>query len=206
MQTSQMLSKREVIDYIDNNIKHRHVIKLLKSKVEETQDEDKLKELLGNIKDIKEYSKAILRETQPMQFKWKALDETYQMYILEDYQTSSQNLYGSSIMDYSEGWPYVIGSDIIPNLHEIAKLYRYPTSEFGLNYGFMLEVELGQSIDEAVEQLVAHSSGYSTWQYVDQEIDFDQYDNEEIAELYKSIDYEHKSESELNDDIVWINK
>ena len=208
MQTSTQISKTNINALIDDKIKHSYLLKMLKSCVDKTQNEDEIKKLFDDIEKIVEISKAISDESQPLQVKWDAIDETYRSYIMEDYRSSSQGFYLSSapIFEYDAGWPILIDSSSIPSLDlsKIAKLYRYPISEFGLNYGFMIELQIGDCVEGLIQRLVSHSYGYSTWQYVDQEVDFDDFKDADSIELFESIEYEHLSESKEHDDIVLI--
>ncbi len=197
--------KSDLKDYIDFYFKNSKVIALLHEKLESPSLD--LETFKSDLEKIKTVVKIVLQDSFQMPFSWQSLKDEVADRIVEDFVESSQGLYFHADYEYGNTLPFIISLDRIPSLYQIAILYRHPICYDHVNAGFLMELKLHENLDEVIEKLVAHSYGYSTWQYVDQEYEFRNISelDEDSKNTYESIAFEHKSISKAHEDIVFKN-
>jgi hypothetical protein len=204
--STSLKTKQELKDYINLWFVNTDVIALLLSTLENPSID--FEKFAQDIQRIKERKSTVYKESYQMPFTWEALSESTSQRIREDFYESSQGLYYHVDYEYGVDIPFIVRSidhDEDKKLYQIAGLYRHPVSFDQVNKGFLIDLNIHEHFDEVIEQLVAHSYGYSTWRYLDQEYEFSDLNelDQDALDTYESVNIEHKSVSKAHDDIVF---
>jgi hypothetical protein len=193
--------KNEISFQIKLDLKSWQVQKLFYSLIND--DTQKLDDLKTALDKIVSSTRHLVSQSFKLPFEITDLKESLQDDIRDEFLESSQGIFYSQTMDYNVGLIFLVPTNYIPNLSYVAELYRFPVSRSTTNIGtFLMDTPLQDNLHSMIERLVAHVEGFSTWQYVEDEIGVSEFIDFDEKEIYDNIDIRHKARSKANDEIV----